>query len=304
MSRAVPAVTDEHVVAMGPKCHVICLDAAAGTLRWSLDLAREYGAEVPQWYAGQCPLVELGAAVLAPSGACLMMAVECATGRTLWQTPNPRAWKMTHTSIAPMELDGRRTYVYAASGGVAGVAADDGRLLWDTEIWRVKIAAIATPVVVPPDRVFLSGGYNVGAMMIRIVLRGDAYVAEEVFSLTPKVFGAEQSTPVYHDGHIYGVRPNGELVCLDLDGRVVWTSGHEVRFGKGLEPYIVVGDTLLVMSDAQVLTAVEAAPGGYRSLGSHRVLDGHDSWGPMAVAGGRLIVRDLVTMKCIDLEAK
>ena len=27
MSRTVPAVTDKYVVALGPKCHVMCLDA-------------------------------------------------------------------------------------------------------------------------------------------------------------------------------------------------------------------------------------------------------------------------------------
>src|SRR5713226_1983194 len=32
MSRTVPAVTDRFIIAMGPKCHVICLDALTGEL--------------------------------------------------------------------------------------------------------------------------------------------------------------------------------------------------------------------------------------------------------------------------------
>ena len=43
MSRTVPAVTDKLVVAMGPKCHVVCLDPATGELRWGLDLVRQFG---------------------------------------------------------------------------------------------------------------------------------------------------------------------------------------------------------------------------------------------------------------------
>ncbi len=58
MSRTVPAVTDKYVVSLGPKCHVLCLDPAQGKRRWLLDLVRQYGSRVPQWYAGQCPLVE------------------------------------------------------------------------------------------------------------------------------------------------------------------------------------------------------------------------------------------------------
>ena len=32
-----------------------------------------------------------------------------------------------------------------------------------------------------------------------------------------------------------------------------------------------------------------------------QVLTGHDSWGPMAMAGGRLILRDLTRMVCLDV---
>ena len=64
MSRTVPAVTDELVVAMGPKCHVVCLNPVTGELRWGLDLVRQYGTSVPNCYAGQCPLIEFGVSVL------------------------------------------------------------------------------------------------------------------------------------------------------------------------------------------------------------------------------------------------
>src|SRR5580765_997656 len=68
MSRTVPAVTEKFVVAMGPKCHVVCVDAITGELRWGLDLVREYGSTVPPWYAGQCPLIDDGKVILAPAG--------------------------------------------------------------------------------------------------------------------------------------------------------------------------------------------------------------------------------------------
>ena len=38
MSRTVPAVNDEYVVALGPKCHVHCLDAMTGALFFPLSL--------------------------------------------------------------------------------------------------------------------------------------------------------------------------------------------------------------------------------------------------------------------------
>jgi outer membrane protein assembly factor BamB len=142
MSRTVPAVTDKYVVSMGPKCHVACLDAVTGELRWGMDLVREYGTTVPAWYAGQCPLIDNDRVILAPGGKdALLMAVELETGKVLWQTPNPKGWKMTHSSVVAMEFAGERMFVYCANLGVVGVSAKDGRLLWETTDSRKKTTA-------------------------------------------------------------------------------------------------------------------------------------------------------------------
>jgi outer membrane protein assembly factor BamB len=302
MSRTVPAVTNQFVVSLGPKCHVSCLDAVTGEFQWGIDLVREYGSTVPAWYAGQCPLIDGDRVILAPSGSSLMIAVDIATGEVIWETPNPRDWKMTHVSIAPMEIDGRKTYVYCGHRGVAGIAADDGSLLWETPDWKISLATVCTPVPVPGDRIFLSGGYNAGSMMLAITEQGGKFTATPEYRLDADTFGATQQTPIYHDGYLYGVRPNGELVCLDLEGKVRWASGMDHRFGLG--PFIIADGKILVMDDSGGLSMAQAKPDAFIPLGKAQVLDGHDSWGPMAIAGGRLIVRDLTRMVCLDLKKK
>ena len=72
MSRTVPAVTDKYLVALGPKCHVSCLDPATGKPYWLIDLVWQFGATVPPWYAGQCPLIDGDRAILAPGGDALL----------------------------------------------------------------------------------------------------------------------------------------------------------------------------------------------------------------------------------------
>ena len=73
------------------------------------------------------------------------------------------------------------------------------------------------------------------------------------------------------------------------------------RFGKGLEPWLIADGKILVLDRDMALTVAEATHAGYTELASHTVLEGHDAWGPMALADGRLIIRDLVTMKCLDI---
>jgi outer membrane protein assembly factor BamB len=41
----------------------------------------------------------------------------------------------------------------------------------------------------------------------------------------------------------------------------------------------------------------------YLELDSHRILEGHDAWGPLAVADGYMVMRDSKTMVCLDLAA-
>jgi outer membrane protein assembly factor BamB len=312
MSRTIPAVTDQHVVTLGPRGHVTCLDSRTGEFRWMLNLVKEYGTTIPQWYTAQCPLIDDGKAILAPAGllpdgtgGVLLMAVDCATGAIVWQTPNPDRWVMTHSSIVPMEFGGERFYLYCGgrteAGGVVGVSAADGRVLWKTEEWKVR-TNVPMPVVIGADRIFLSAGYgqyDYGCMMLRLTESGGTITAAREFLHPTSVFGSMQQTPICYQGHIYGVGMNRQLVCLDLQGNVVWSSTSANTFGSG--PYVIAGGLLYVLNDTGVLTLVEPSPSGYAPLAKAKILDGRESWGPIAVASGRLIVRDLTRMVCLDV---
>ncbi len=330
MSRTVPAVSEKHIVTIGPKCHVTCLDAITGEFRWMYNLVREFNTTVPEWYTGQCPLIENGRAIIAPAGIAepgkapvadasdapsvpapdedvLMMAVDCQTGEIVWQTPNPDGWIMTHSSVVPMEFAGKRFYVYSGGdnrrGGVVGVSVEDGSVLWKTDKWRLK-HSVPTPVVVGADRIFLTAGYGqreIGCGMIRLRETGGAISASMEYVHTPDVFGSIQQSPIYYDGHIYGVRPDKQLVCLAPDGNVVWNSTSAHKFGRNGGPYAIVNDLLYVMDDEGELTLAEASPEAYRPLAHAKVLAGRESWGPMAIAGSRMIVRDTLKMICLDI---
>jgi outer membrane protein assembly factor BamB len=301
MSRTVPAVTDELVVAIGPKCHVVCLNPVTGELLWGLDLVRQYGTTVPQWYAGQCPMINKDTVILAPGGKdALLLALEGKTGVELWRTPNPHGWKMTHSSVMPAEFEGERMYVYCANNGVVGVSARDGSILWECPDWKIGIATVPSPLILDESRIFLSGGYDAGSLMLQMKKENGHLLAQPAFRLGPKVFGAAQHTPILFGNHLYGVRQDGKLVCLSLDGKVVWASSPGQQFGLG--SFILADGMLLAMNDSGLLRLIEATPERYHLLAQAQILaGGHDSWGPLALAGGRLIARDMTRMVCLDV---
>jgi outer membrane protein assembly factor BamB len=302
MSRTIPAVTDKYIVTMGPMCNVTCLDSMTGQFRWILDLVKDFNATVPDWYAGQCPLIDDDKAIIAVGGDTLMMAIDCETGEILWRSPNPHNWLMTHSSVMPAEFRGKRMYVYCASGGVVGISAEDGGILWEYPGWTIRIANVPSPLVAGEGLIFLSGGYNAGSMMLQLTEQQGKITAQPAFKLETEIFGSEQQTPIFYQGHIYGIRPDRRLVCLDLDGNVVWTSPETHLFGpRGLGPYTIANGMIYILDDTGVLTLAEATPSGYVQLAEAKVMDGIEAWGPMAVASDRLILRDVNRMICLDI---
>lgn len=300
MSRTVPTLAGQDVIAMGPKCHVVCLNANTGELRWALDLVGQFGATVPPWYAGQCPLVDDNKLILAIGGKeALLASFDLETGKLHWQTPNPKKWLMTHSSIVPMEFAGRRMYVYCGSHGVVGISALDGAVLWETPDWKISIATIPSPLVLGDGKLFLSGGYDAGSLMLQLKENAGVLTPEILFRLKPDTFGATQHTPIYFDDHIYGVRPDGQFVCLDTAGNVKWASGPGHEFGLG--PFMIADSKIIAMNDSGKLKLLDANSEKFQLLAEAQVLNGRESWGPLALAGGWLIARDLTTMACLDL---
>jgi outer membrane protein assembly factor BamB len=301
ITRTVPAVAAGHVVAMGPKCHVICLDAVSGEFKWGVDLAAQYRTTVPPWYAGQNVLIDGDRVILAPGGTALLLALDLKSGKIIWQTPNPRKWEMTHSSVASVMFKGRKLYLYCASAGVVGVSADDGAIVFELPEWKVSMANVPTPLPLPEDRVFLTGGYGAGSMMIQLVEAGGEISAKVLYRLPPEVFGAEQQTPVFHNGHIFGVIPvSAQLVCLSLDGKQVWASGAKNRYGLG--PFMIADNMIIVLNDAGVMSLVEADASAFKPIAKATLLDhGHEAWGPLAISGGRLFARDMTRLAAFDL---
>src|SRR5262249_54198121 len=93
--------------------------------------------------------------------------------------------------------------------------------------------------------------------------------------------------------------PDGRFVCLDLNGNAVWTSDPGQQFGLG--PFLMADGTIFAMNDVGFLRLIEATPQKYNLLAQAQVLKGHESWGPMALADGRLYARDLTRLVCLML---
>lgn len=311
MSRTVPAVTESLLVTVGPRCHVLCLDPLTGDFRWGLDLQREFGAEEPLWYTGQCPLIDEGTVILAAGGPdALLLAVDGMSGEVLWKTANPREWAMSHSSVIPLQLAGVKTYVYSALGAVVGVAAEGarkGEILWEAP-WKARVIA-PSAVQVDEERFLVTAGYGEGSLMIQVMEQGGQYEATILYAVSPKEgIACEQQTPIVSEGLLYTVMPKDaaalreQFACYHPDGTLVWSSGPDNRFGLG--PFMLADNKFFVLSDNGILTMMAFSKERFELLDSRRVLTGNEAWGPLALAGTRMLLRDSQRLICLEMGAK
>ena len=301
ITRTVPAVDGRFVCSLDPKAVLHCLDVKTGKQIWRKSLVTEYQATIPSWYNGQNPLQEADRLIVATGGAAIMVALDKATGKELWRTANPGQYMMSHSSVMPAVLGGVKQYLYGTLKGPLGVAAKDGKLLWEFPR-KFNVAVAPSPIAVDEERVFMTASYDAGSVMVRVRRTGEAFKAEAVFDMKNNEWNSEVHTPVVYKGHMFAVgkKKRGLFTCLSLDGKEVWTSEGKASFGLG--SYLMADGMFFVLDgDTGKLRLLEASTTGYNELASAQVLAGQEVWAPMALSDGKLVLRDLTKMICVDV---
>lgn len=312
-SRTIPAITTEgKVITIGPEGHVMCCDAITGDLQWTLDMKKQYGTEIPFWYAGQCPLIMGDELIVAPAGTdTLMVSLDTKTGKTRWWTPNTKKLKMSHSSVMPMTLGGKRMLVYAGVGGVCGVSAeekDKGKLLWFADAWQPSVIA-PSPLQLNNSQIFLVAGYGAGGGLLQVNQVGGGWNAKVIDQYkADKGLSSEQQTPILYRGKIITILPKDgggmrERVSIyspnDLH-RAEWNSANDERFGLG--PYMVIDGQLFALKEDGQLYVYQIGERSMQLIHHQTVIkDGADAWGPMAYANGMLLLRDAKNVKCLKI---
>jgi outer membrane protein assembly factor BamB len=301
ITRTVPAVDGQYVFSLDPKANLHCLDASTGKELWGKNLVREYKARIPPWYNGQCPLLERDRIIIASGGDALLLALAKETGSEIWRTSNPEREPMTHASPMPAELGGIRQILYTTLKGLYGISAEDGKVLWHAP-FKLNVAVAPSPLVVDNQHVFLTAGYEAGSAMFRVEKDGRGFNAEKIFELGSSTWNSEVHTPIVYKNHLFAVgkKKRGLFTCLSKEGEMVWTSSGKAAFGLG-SFLLADGMFFILEGKTGLLRLLEASPTEYRELANAQILSGHDVWGPMALSDGRLVMRDLQKMVCIEV---
>jgi outer membrane protein assembly factor BamB len=293
--RSTPTVAGDRVYVLGAKGKLAALEAAGGKILWSVDLVATYGARIPQWGVSVSPVVE-GDLLLVDVGGKenhSVMGFEKATGKMRWasQTGEPG-----YSVPLVTELAGTRQALFFTGSGLVAVDPASGKFFWRVP-WKTDYNVnAAMPVIVPPDKVFISSAYDTGAGFYQITKDGSGWKTAEIW----KSRGMQNhfNSSVLIDGHLYGF-DRSRLKCIRVaDGQERW---NQSGFNRGSLLY--VDGHLLVLGERGELALVKANPDSYQEIGKTKVFpDGDKTWTMPTLAGGRLYVRSEAQLVALDLQ--
>ncbi|HMF12184.1 MAG TPA: PQQ-binding-like beta-propeller repeat protein [Gemmataceae bacterium] len=295
--RATPTIAGDAVFSLGATGMLVCLDAKTGDLRWSANILKDN--DNITWGMSGSPLVFDDVVVVNPGAqresnrGNAVIALDRATGKEKWRAGNGRAG---YSSPMLATLANERQVLLLDAEGLSGYdPAGDG------ELWRFPFPTyqginVCQPVVLDGDRVFISAGYDVGAVLVQVTHTAGKWSASDLWRT--KAMRCKFTSPVAYQGHLYGL-DEGVLTCLDAaTGARKWREGH---YGHG--QVLRAGDLLVILAESGELALVEATPAEHRQLGIIQALDANSgkTWNNPALADGKVFVRNHQEMACYGL---
>lgn len=319
-TRSVPAIDGNYVYSCGHNGDLYCIDITTHKPIWNKNIWTDFGGgEIPRWAIVQCPLVYDDLVILASQAPeAGVVAYDKLTGEVKWNSPSlgregyvsPAMVKVGEEDHVVMITASMGRGADQSGGKVVGMDPLSGKILWEYTNWQCIIPA-PSAFDAGEGKVLIIGGYEAGAAMIRVEkTAAGSYIVTELYKNVD--FGGHTKPPILHEGYFYAQystnnRRDG-LVCMSMDGELMWKTGREPGFNKGS---MILADGLLFATDGEkTLYLIEPDPSGFKPLASADVLEivavaepryGNQNWAPIALADGKLLIRDQSQIVCVKV---
>lgn len=343
-SRSIPAVDDKYVYTCGHNGDLYCIDINTHRPVWQKNIWTDFGGQLPNnesgtgspvsgrfpvWAITQNPLIYDNLVIVSPQAPeAGVVAYDKLTGDVKWKTPY--FGNESYASPSVVKIDGKDHIVVVVSstnpvsnrdlpqtlGTIAGIDPITGKVLWEYKNWECHIS-VPSAVDAGDNKVLVIAGYEHGAVMLEVKKQEDGnYIAAELFKHNN--FGDQTKPPILHDGYFYAHfttnRTRDGLVCMNMDGEVMWKTGRSPNFNKG--SMILVDGLILATDGAKSLYLIEPDATEFKPLASAELLGeaglnaegiaarfggATQNWAPIALSNGKLLIRDHSQLMCIKV---
>lgn len=285
--KSTPSIADGRVFTLGISGIFSAHDLATGKLLWR----KNAPPTPPEFGTATSPLVD-GTSVIAFLGgqnAGALTAMDVAKGTLQWQWSGDGP---AYSSPIIATFAGTRQIIVQSRNKLVGVAAADGRLLWEVPLKTPYEQNSVTPLVV--GDLVLHAGLDNPTIALRVQAGLDkgwttapAWRNEEV--------SMYMSSPAASGTTVFGLsnRSRGQFFAIDsATGKTRWTTkGREAENAS----IVRAGDYLLLATTNSELIVARANAARYEEVKRYTVADSA-MWAHPAFAGRTIIVKDVNTL--------
>lgn len=287
--RATPLIWQDRLFVISGYGNLHALDRETGRTIWSRKLTQHFDGETPSWGYSGSPIIQDNRLLIATGSTTLpaLLALDPESGSIIWQTRPGLAGYATPVIFGSQKSQA----VFFASDALVSIDLQQGHQLWEHP-WKTPWSAnAATPVLIGPNQIFISSGYGKGSALLKAPSgKGSVQTVWQ-----NKRIRSAFSTPIYHQGYLYGF-DNATLKCIDIAAnREQW---KQRGFGQG--SLILADGKLIVLGEKGKLALIKADPSQYTELDRARPLN-RRCWTMPTLAHATLYIRDERTLLAIDL---
>ena len=326
--RSSPLIHDGLVYIFGVDGWLRCLDANDGSLKWEHDTGKKFGVLQNFFGVASNPIIHddsllvmiggspadnqdipKGKLDLAKPNGSAIVAFDRKTGKVKYKTGDDLA---SYTSLRLVELHQQPIALAWLRESLIGFRPGDGEVLFKFR-WRArKLESVnASTPVVDGNKIFLSESYGPGGVQLAVDAAADkenktAWSVKEVWSdkgRREKSIAAHWSTPVLHDGFLFGCSGqhggSAEFRCVRWsDGKVMWAER-----GLGRTSATLCGEHLIILSERGRILLVKASPESFQLVTEYKgdIKFRQPCWAGPVVAQGKLIVRGKNKVVCFPI---
>jgi outer membrane protein assembly factor BamB len=299
--RSTPTVDGDRLYVLGSDGNLVCFDIEGKEI-WRKNLDKDFNGSRGRWAYAESPLIDGDVLVCTPGGKeATLVALNKKTGAVIWKASVPKGNQAAYASPIVCEGGGIKQYVQFLGGNLVGVAAKDGKLLWNYN--KVTGITNCTTPVFHDGCVFVSasGGRRGGggAALVKLTADGGGVTAKEVWHI--KTLANHHGGVVRIGDALYGTNNTG-LLCIDFKtGETKWQNRS---MGKG--SVAAADGHLYVRGEKGPVALVEATPAEYKQTGRFDQPSRSKgmAWPHPVIANGRLYLHDADVLLCFDVKAE
>jgi outer membrane protein assembly factor BamB len=328
-----PTVDGDRLYVLGAAGALACLRTDDGSIVWQRSLTEDFGGVIPTWRYNESPLVDGDQVICTPGGPeATLVALDKMTGELIWKCVVPAVEgrndsnagrgrggfgrgrggfgrrgpqsSAAYASAIAIDVDGQRQYVQLTAKALVGVAASDGKFLWQYDAPANRMGINCSTPIYHDGLLFAASAYGNGGGAVKLVANGNGNLDVQPAYFTKKMQNHHGGMIVV-DGCLYGANGGnggGFLACLDFQtGEVLW---QERDAPKGSLAFADQRFYLRTENGTMILFEPNREQYVERGRFDQPDRSGSPAWTHPIIANGKLYIRDQDLLLCYDVQAK